>query len=120
MPPPIAVPPDAAELRDPAQAHEHARLELPPLELRQDVGSTGEDDGFSAVLGEDRARLGELTGTAPFRYSIMLFAIISGATVFGEYPDAWAAAGMCLVIGAGFYAAHREARLRNSARTPPP
>jgi drug/metabolite transporter (DMT)-like permease len=65
-------------------------------------------------------RLGELTATAPFRYSIMLFAIISGATVFGEYPDAWAAAGMCLVIGAGFYAAHREARLRNSARTPPP
>ena len=32
-------------------------------------------------------RLGDLSGTAPFRYSIMVFAIISGIVVFREFPD---------------------------------
>ena len=39
-------------------------------------------------------RLGELSGTAPFRYSIMVFAIVSGILVFGEFPDWIAMLGM--------------------------
>ena len=54
-------------------------------------------------------RLGELTGTAPFRYSVMLFAILSGILVFGEFPDGIAIAGMALIVACGLYAAHREA-----------
>lgn len=65
-------------------------------------------------------RLGELSATAPFRYSILLFAIIAGVTVFGEFPDRWAAAGMVLIVAAGLYAAHREFTLRHSARTQAP
>lgn len=65
-------------------------------------------------------RLGELSATAPFRYSILLFAIISGVAVFGEIPDQWAIAGMVLIVAAGLYAAHREFTLRHSARTQAP
>jgi drug/metabolite transporter (DMT)-like permease len=54
-------------------------------------------------------RLGELSATAPFRYSEVVFAIIAGILVFGEYPDAISYAAMALVIGAGLFAAHREA-----------
>ncbi len=54
-------------------------------------------------------RLGDLSATAPFRYSEVVFAIIAGIIVFGEYPDAISYVGMALVIGAGLYAAHREA-----------
>ncbi|MFN4141421.1 DMT family transporter [Aestuariivirga sp.] len=54
-------------------------------------------------------RLGELSGTAPFRYSIMVFAIISGIAVFGEFPDRIAILGMVLIVASGLYAAHREA-----------
>ena len=54
-------------------------------------------------------RLGELSATAPFRYSEVVFAIIAGIVVFGEYPDAIAYLGMALVIAAGLFAAHREA-----------
>lgn len=54
-------------------------------------------------------RLGDLSATAPFRYSEVVFAIIAGILVFGEYPDAIAYLGMALVIGAGLFAAHREA-----------
>jgi drug/metabolite transporter (DMT)-like permease len=65
-------------------------------------------------------RLGDLSGTAPFRYSIMVFAIISGVTVFGEFPDVTAIFGMALIVVTGLYAAHREARLNDSARRPAP
>ena len=54
-------------------------------------------------------RLGDLSATAPFRYSEVVFAIIAGILVFGEYPDAISYLGMALVIGAGLFAAHREA-----------
>ena len=46
-------------------------------------------------------RLGELSGTAPFRYSIMVFAIASGILVFGEFPDWIATLGMALIVVSG-------------------
>jgi drug/metabolite transporter (DMT)-like permease len=54
-------------------------------------------------------RLGDLSATGPFRYSEVVFAIIAGILVFGEYPDAISYVGMALVIAAGLFAAHREA-----------
>jgi len=65
-------------------------------------------------------RLGELSATAPYRYSIVLFAIVSGIAVFGEYPDGLAYAGMVLVVATGIYAAHREARLKDISRMQSP
>jgi drug/metabolite transporter (DMT)-like permease len=65
-------------------------------------------------------RLGELSATAPFRYTIMIFAIMSGILVFGEFPDGFAIAGMALITGTGLYAAHREARLKDTSRMPIP
>ncbi|MDP1702036.1 MAG: DMT family transporter [Aestuariivirga sp.] len=61
-------------------------------------------------------RLGELSATAPFRYSEVVFAIIAGILVFGEYPDAMAYLGMALVIAAGLFAAHREAAQARDAK----
>lgn len=65
-------------------------------------------------------RAGDLSATAPFRYSIMVFAIISGITVFGEFPDTIAMFGMALIVATGLYAARREARLKDISRTPAP
>lgn len=61
-------------------------------------------------------RLGDLSATAPFRYSEVVFAIIAGIVVFGEYPDAISYVGMALVIGAGLFAAHREAAQARDAK----
>jgi S-adenosylmethionine uptake transporter len=63
-------------------------------------------------------RLGDLSATAPFRYSNVLFAIILGMVVFSEYPDAVSYAGMALIIAAGIYAAHREALLSRKVNEP--
>ncbi len=65
-------------------------------------------------------RLGELSATAPFRYTIMIFAIMSGVLVFGEFPDVLAMAGMALIVATGLYAAHREARVKDISRMPLP
>jgi drug/metabolite transporter (DMT)-like permease len=61
-------------------------------------------------------RTGDIAATAPFRYSNVVFAIISGIVVFGEIPDAYAVIGMVLIVASGIYAIHREARLKRSAR----
>lgn len=63
-------------------------------------------------------RLGDLSATAPFRYSNVLFAILLGMVVFSEYPDAVSYAGMAFIIGAGIYAAHREALLSRKVNEP--
>ena len=55
-------------------------------------------------------RLGELSVTAPFRYSIMVFAILSGILVFDQFPDVLATMGMVLIVGTGLFAARREAK----------
>ena len=65
-------------------------------------------------------RLGELSATAPFRYTIMLFAILSGIMVFDEIPDGLAIMGMALIVGTGLYAAHREAKIKGRPGTPAP
>ena len=63
-------------------------------------------------------RLGDLSATAPFRYSNVIIAIILGMVVFGEYPDVVSYAGMALIIAAGIYAAHREAALYRKVNEP--
>lgn len=64
-------------------------------------------------------RIGELSATAPFRYTIVVFAIISGAVVFHEFPDLWAVAGIALIVGSGIYAANREAKLGRASLSMP-
>lgn len=61
-------------------------------------------------------RLGELSATAPFRYSEVLFAIVSGIIVFNEYPDLLAYIGMALIIAAGLYTAHHETTRSHDAK----
>ena len=61
-------------------------------------------------------RLGELSVTAPFRYSSVLFSIVLGMTIFAEFPDIPSYFGMGLISAAGLYAAHREAVLNRKRR----
>jgi drug/metabolite transporter (DMT)-like permease len=70
-------------------------------------------------------RIGDIAAVAPFRYSRILVALVFGALVFGERPDALSLAGIALIVGSGLYTLIREARLRRrpvaapSPQTPP-
>lgn len=55
-------------------------------------------------------RSGELAVVSPFRYSIILWAIIAGVLVWGDLPDPVAMLGIAIVAGSGIYTFHRERR----------
>jgi drug/metabolite transporter (DMT)-like permease len=57
-------------------------------------------------------RLGDISASAPFRYSVMVFALIAGMVVFHEFPDGWAILGMAMIVATGLVMARREARLQ--------
>ena len=56
-------------------------------------------------------RVGELSFSAPFRYSILIWSLLLGWLVFDETPNALALAGTALVVVAGLYTFYREQRL---------
>ena len=49
-------------------------------------------------------RIGDLSFSAPFRYSIIIFSIILQIVVFGDVPDGWTFLGSAIVAGAGLWA----------------
>lgn len=53
-------------------------------------------------------RMGDLSFTAPFRYTILLFAIAMQIIVFGDVPDAMTFIGSAIVGAAGLYALANE------------
>ena len=60
-------------------------------------------------------RQGEVSLTAPFRYSALLFAVVLGWLVWGEVPNTWAWGGIALLVASGLYVVHSE-RGRDAAR----
>lgn len=65
-------------------------------------------------------RAGEVAVVGPFRYSVILWALLAGIAVWGQWPDATALAGIAIVTAAGVYAFHREraGRSRDAAIRP--
>jgi drug/metabolite transporter (DMT)-like permease len=49
---------------------------------------------------------------APFNYSSILWSILLGYVVFGDFPDEWTIAGVVIIISSGLYVMHRERRLK--------
>ena len=66
--------------------------------------------GAALFLMTEAFRYAEATLVAPFRYSSVLWAMIVGLTVFGDWPSPNMLAGAGLVVGSGLYILHREAR----------
>ena len=61
----------------------------------------------------DFMRHGDISVVAPFRYVVIIWAIIVGLIVWGEVPDWPVFAGMAVIAAAGIYTFRRE---RNLAR----
>lgn len=60
----------------------------------------------------DAMRHGEVAVVSPFRYTVMLWAILAGILIFGEWPDTAAVLGSLIVVAAGVYTFMRERKLR--------
>ncbi|MBE1291126.1 MAG: EamA family transporter [Rhodobacteraceae bacterium] len=56
-------------------------------------------------------RVGEVSFIAPFRYSGLLWALILGFVVFGDWPDPITLTGAAIVVGAGVFTLLRGRKL---------
>jgi drug/metabolite transporter (DMT)-like permease len=62
----------------------------------------------------EACREAELAVVSPFRYTVIVWAVILGFLVFGEWPVPLAMGGIALIVGSGIYTLHRE-RIRRRA-----
>ena len=62
----------------------------------------------------------DVSVVAPFRYSLLLFALIAGFVVFNELPDVAAATGALLIVGSGLYVLQRETKYGRKTDSPVP
>ena len=71
-------------------------------------------------------RHGEVAVVAPFRYAILLWAILIQIAIFGVWPDALTLIGSAILVATGLYTLYRERKVRGRERTlrpspqPPP
>lgn len=64
-------------------------------------------------------RSGDVSVAAPFRYSIVLWALAIDAIIFGNHPDIVMIVGMALTVGSGIYMIFREQQIKKQAKTKP-
>lgn len=60
-------------------------------------------------------RRGETAFVSPFRYTILLWAILLGIVVFGDIPDFWTIVGSLILVITGVYTFYRENKLKKRA-----
>ena len=71
---------------------------------------------FAYLFGIMTMRVGEISFVSPFRYTILIWAIILGFVVFGDVPDGWTLFGSAIVILMGIYTFYRERKIHRSGR----
>ncbi len=63
------------------------------------------------IAGVHAMRNGEIGFVQPFRYVLLIWAMLLGIAIFGEWPDAWMLAGSAVVVATGLFTFYRERRL---------
>jgi drug/metabolite transporter (DMT)-like permease len=74
---------------------------------------------FAFILMVIAFRGTDVSAVSPFRYSLVVFAVVFGVALFGEIPDAVSLAGMGIIVAAGVYMLHREALQRRMHKAAP-
>lgn len=70
------------------------------------------------VLSVTVMRVGEVSFVAPFRYTGLLWALILGWLVFGDWPDTVTFVGAAIVVLSGLFTLYRERSLSEDAPEP--
>lgn len=72
--------------------------------------------GFAQMAMTEAFRLAPVAVVAPFDYGALVFAVLFGYLIWGDFPDAYILAGAALVVASGLYILHRETVLARRAR----
>ncbi len=70
--------------------------------------------GLAQYLMIEAFRLAEATKVSPFKYSSLIWAIIIGALIWGDFPDITVLFGALLLVGSGVYLLYDERRSSNT------
>lgn len=81
--------------------------------------SLGFFGGFGHWLLIKAYRVATTTALAPYPYLQMVWMIISGLLVFGQFPDGWTLVGAGIIVASGLYIVHREHWLRLAEQSAP-
>ncbi|MCK0152007.1 DMT family transporter [Marivita sp. S6314] len=63
-------------------------------------------------------RVGEVSFVAPFRYTGLVWALILGFVIFGEWPEPLTLLGAAIIVSTGVFSLLREAQLNRQVRKP--
>ena len=87
---------------------------LTPMSLRSlGIMSIALVIGVVAYYGIVAAmRVGDISFVTPFRYTRLIFALILGASIFGDRPDKWTLIGAAIIVASGIYTVWRERRIK--------
>jgi S-adenosylmethionine uptake transporter len=93
-----------------------AWLPVTPVAAAQLVGSALALIGgyFCSVAA---MRTGDIAVVTPFRYTGLVWALILGLLVFGDWPDAMTLTGAAIVVATGLFTLHRERQLARRSVT---
>ncbi len=61
-------------------------------------------------------RFGEIAFVSPFRYTVLVWALLLGMFVFNDVPDFWTIIGIAIIAGTGVFTFYREQQSRKAAR----
>lgn len=62
-------------------------------------------------------RVGDISFIAPFRYTSLLWALLLGLVVFGDWPDTLTMLGIAIVVATGAFTFYRERHLARQNKT---
>jgi drug/metabolite transporter (DMT)-like permease len=88
-------------------------LRMPSLFQTSCLGAAGLFLSLGYYFMVKTLRFASISSSAPFRYTVVLWSLLSGAVVFGERPDGVAGIGILLIVASGLYALFREAFLKH-------
>ena len=97
-----------AALQEPGEVAKYVGWVSPQAEALLLLGTGGCFLGLGYVSSVNAVRIGDISFTAPFRYTVLVFAIVLQIVVFGDVPDGLTFLGAAIVGSAGLYALANE------------
>lgn len=95
-------------------------LVLPDVQTLMLLGATAVCIVGGYLLTVMAMRMGELSVIAPFRYSALVWALLLGLVLLGEWPDPLSLTGAALIVATGLFTLYRQRVNARRSRAPAP
>jgi len=109
----------ASCLADPVFGWSTVAWHAMPLEHIGMLAGAGTLLAGAQYLMIEAVRRSEIGLVAPFKYTSMVWAVLTGFLIYGTFPDQWIIAGSMLVVASGIYILQRERTLKTDRKSIP-